>query len=127
VVHLPGPVCVLSESEMGFWLWLILFASMDAESRGQRAPPRALNAWSRNRPRSVESDIRRLARALDIPLLLNSDAHGASDMGADYHELHEEAQDADALVPMLNAGTFVSVAPTGLRRISSSGSHAWSA
>ena len=58
----------LSESEMGFWVWLILFASLYAKSRWTKSdPPRAFDACSCDWPRSADCDIGRLARESDFP------------------------------------------------------------
>ncbi len=71
-----------------------------------RFPPHALEVYSRNTPRSAASRIEEVAARLDVPLLANSDAHHASDIGAYYNELHEEPADVRGLVALLKAGAF---------------------
>ena len=75
--------------------------------------PHALEVYSHNTPRRAEPYIRTVAAALDVPLLSNSDAHRAGDIGAYYNELDEEPEDVGALVALLKAGAFTPVAPHG--------------
>jgi len=73
-------------------------------------PPHALEVYSHNtHPRSVPR-IRELAEALDVPLLANSDAHYASEIGDYYNLLEEEPSDERELIEMLKAGAFRPVA-----------------
>jgi predicted metal-dependent phosphoesterase TrpH len=78
----------------------------------ERFPPHALELYSRNTPRRAEADIRVVAAALGVPLLSNSDAHGAGDIGLYYNALHEAPEDVEALVALLKAGAFTPVAPS---------------
>ena len=77
----------------------------------ERWPPHALEAFSWNTPRSAQSRIQRLAHELGTPILSNSDAHHASEVGPFYNELEREPRDSADLVAMLNAGAFTTVAP----------------
>jgi predicted metal-dependent phosphoesterase TrpH len=77
----------------------------------ERFPPHALEVYSHNTPRRAEPTIRALAAALDVPLLSNSDAHHAGDVGVYYNELDGAPQDAAGLVAVLKAGAFTVVAP----------------
>lgn len=76
-----------------------------------RFPPHALEMYSHNTPESAASRIASVAAGLGVPLLSNSDAHRAADVGAHYNELHEAPEDGEALVAMLKAGAFTVVAP----------------
>lgn len=78
----------------------------------ERFRPHALEAYSRNTPESAEPKIRALARALGVPVVSNSDAHHARDIGAYHNVLDHEPKDVNGLVRMLKAGAFEPVAPT---------------
>jgi predicted metal-dependent phosphoesterase TrpH len=78
----------------------------------ERFRPHALEAYSRNTPESAESRILALARELGVPVISNSDAHHARDIGAYHNLFDDEPQDVHALVRMLKAGAFEPVAPT---------------
>jgi predicted metal-dependent phosphoesterase TrpH len=74
-------------------------------------PPHALEVHSQNTPRRAEPVIRAVAAALEVPLLSNSDAHRASEIGAYYNLLDEEPENIEGLVASLKAGAFTLVAP----------------
>jgi predicted metal-dependent phosphoesterase TrpH len=76
-----------------------------------RFPPHALELYSQSTLRSALSRIEGIAARLDIPLLSNSDAHHASDLGAYYNVLDEKPEDVKALVALLKKGAFEPVAP----------------
>jgi len=78
----------------------------------ERFPPDALEVCSRNTPRSAEPRIRELGEELHVPLLSNSDAHRASDVGGYYNELDQKPRDVEALVSILKSGASEPVAPT---------------
>lgn len=73
--------------------------------------PDALEVYSLNTPRRAENRIQELAARLGVPLLSNSDAHHASEVGAYYNELNREPEDVEALVEILKQGAFEPVAP----------------
>jgi predicted metal-dependent phosphoesterase TrpH len=75
----------------------------------ERFRPHALELYSHNTPRRAEPVIRALAAALNVPLLANSDAHRAGEIGAYYNELQEAPEDVEALVVLLKAGAFTPV------------------
>jgi predicted metal-dependent phosphoesterase TrpH len=77
----------------------------------ERFTPDALEVRSHNTPRSAETAIRAVAAALDVPLLSNSDAHWAGDIGVYYNELDEEPRDVEELVALLKAAEFTPVGP----------------
>ena len=78
----------------------------------ERFRPHALEAYSRNTPASAEPRIRALARGLGVPVISNSDAHRARDLGTYHNLLDHEPQDVKDLVRILKAGIFEPVAPT---------------
>jgi hypothetical protein len=78
-----------------------------------RFPPHALELYSRNTPRRSGPRIRALAARLDVPLLSNSDAHYAGDLGAYYNRLDGDPRDVEELVLLLKSGAFTPVAPHG--------------
>jgi predicted metal-dependent phosphoesterase TrpH len=69
-------------------------------------PPHALEIHSHNTPRRAETRIRAVAADLNVPLLSNSDAHLAREVGAYYNILDEVPEDLAALVALLKAGAF---------------------
>jgi hypothetical protein len=77
----------------------------------ERFPPHALELYSHNTRRRAEPIIRAVAAALDLPLLSNSDAHRARDVGAYYNELYDAPQDDRGLVALLKARAYTPVAP----------------
>jgi predicted metal-dependent phosphoesterase TrpH len=81
------------------------------EMNVERFPPHALELYSHNTPRRAEPAIRAVAAALDVPLLSNSDAHHASDIGDYYNQLHEMPDGERELVQLLRAGAFTPVGP----------------
>ena len=74
-------------------------------------PPHALEVFSQNTPTRATSRIADVAAELDVPLLSNSDAHHADDIGDYYNVLDEEPEDTTALVRILKAGAFEPVGP----------------
>jgi histidinol phosphatase-like PHP family hydrolase len=79
----------------------------------KRFPPHALEIYSHNTPRWAEPRIRAVAAVLDLPLLSNSDAHRAREIGVYYNELHNAVADGAALAALLRAGAFAPVAHHG--------------
>jgi predicted metal-dependent phosphoesterase TrpH len=77
----------------------------------EQCPPHALEVHSHNTPPQAEPRIRELAQVLNIPMLANSDAHSAGEIGDHYNVLADDPHDERELVKILKAGSFELVAP----------------
>lgn len=69
-------------------------------------PPDAIELHSPNTPTNAEADIRRIAQALNVPLLSSSDAHTVERIGSYYISLDGSPEDEQDLFDLLRAGQF---------------------
>ncbi len=76
-----------------------------------RYPPHGLEASSWNTAAAAASRIREVATRLGVPVLSNSDAHHASEVGNHYNVLDETPEDVGSLVKILKEGRFEVVTP----------------
>ncbi len=77
----------------------------------ERYPPDAMEGFSYNTPVEARPEIRNLSQRLGIPLLSNSDAHNAQDIGIYYNRLARTPKGEDELIEALTTGAFTPVPP----------------
>ncbi len=75
----------------------------------RRFPPDAIEAYSTNILNSLNPKIMQVAEEVSVPVVSNSDAHVAKDVGRHYNMLEETPTTNEELVRALKSGNFTPV------------------
>jgi predicted metal-dependent phosphoesterase TrpH len=81
-------------------------------------PPDAIEVGSKATPAEAEAKILEMARTWGVPVVCNSDAHGAEQFGQYHNRFDAPFSDMAELIALLKAGRFAAVArrPDGTER-----------